>query len=519
MTPPNGDINLRSPGNTPAASPTGSSRIQSSTSTTSPVPTSTSKTTSTSSNNYAAPNTPIASAKRPRNHSNASAIKSNGKSIANGRRSRSSIGTSQHTYGREIVMNQDSSLKKQVEEPLTPVRKMRLSDGNSSSNHDNNSNNRIQMSPMHKPRAAIEKDDKKKGELDENEYVEGTDGDSSESNSNNAKDNKWVGIFSPVLNFLNHSSEDGATEESNVDVDGDVAMKNEDARPTQLKSDLVEDDGEIDNETPTPTSAATYSVSLPHSQSSMDASEEYGVPVDDMDDDLHYEQESEVNNEEDEEDEDEFNPYLFIKFLPPYHVSVPHPENKICLPPKDKSDPPITLVLDLDETLVHCTVEPIHDASMVFPVYFNGMQYNVHVRTRPYLQEFLESVSKKFEVVVFTASQKVYADELLNRIDPDGKFIKHRMFRESCLLVEGNYIKDLNVLGRDLTSSVLVDNSPHAFGYQVDNGIPIESWFDDRNDVELMKLDQFLNTLHDVKDVRASVRSKFQTYKLVRDAR
>jgi CTD small phosphatase-like protein 2 len=92
------------------------------------------------------------------------------------------------------------------------------------------------------------------------------------------------------------------------------------------------------------------------------------------------------------------------------------------------------------------------------------------------------------------------------------------MFRESCLLVEGNYIKDLNVLGRDLSTAVLVDNSPHAFGYQVDNGIPIESWFDDPHDTELLKLEQFLSTLEGVDDVRVMVRSKFQTYKLIRDA-
>jgi TFIIF-interacting CTD phosphatase-like protein len=100
----------------------------------------------------------------------------------------------------------------------------------------------------------------------------------------------------------------------------------------------------------------------------------------------------------------------------------------------------------------------------------------------------------------------------------DGKYIKHRMFRESCLLVEGNYLKDLNVLGRDLSQAVLVDNSPHAFGYQINNGIPIESWFDDPNDTELLKLEQFCSTLHGVKDVRTMVRSKFQTYKLIRDA-
>lgn len=68
---------------------------------------------------------------------------------------------------------------------------------------------------------------------------------------------------------------------------------------------------------------------------------------------------------------------------------------------------PVTLVLDLDETLVHCTVEPVPDPDMVFPVEFNGVQYQVHVRKRPHLEEFLLRVSKMFEVVVFTASQQV----------------------------------------------------------------------------------------------------------------
>lgn len=79
-------------------------------------------------------------------------------------------------------------------------------------------------------------------------------------------------------------------------------------------------------------------------------------------------------------------------------------------------------------------------------------------------------------------------------------------------------MKDLNVLGRDLSQSVLVDNSPHAFGYQVDNGIPIESWFDDPKDTELLKLERFLSTLHGVKDVRSVIRRTFQTYRLVEEA-
>ncbi len=92
------------------------------------------------------------------------------------------------------------------------------------------------------------------------------------------------------------------------------------------------------------------------------------------------------------------------------------------------------------------------------------------------------------------------------------------MFRESCLAVEGNFLKDLNVLGRDLSKCVLVDNSPHAFGYQVDNGIPIESWFDDPNDTELLKLERFLRTLHGVKDTRSVIRKTFKTHQLIEEA-
>ena len=117
-----------------------------------------------------------------------------------------------------------------------------------------------------------------------------------------------------------------------------------------------------------------------------------------------------------------------------------------------------------------------------------------------------------------TIQPSLLNNEFTNNYNKEGKFIRHRMFRDSCLPVEGNFLKDLTILGRDLSKAVLVDNSPHAFGYQVDNGIPIESWFDDPTDKELLKLELFLRTLHGVDDVREVVRKTFQTHQLVLEA-
>ena len=65
--------------------------------------------------------------------------------------------------------------------------------------------------------------------------------------------------------------------------------------------------------------------------------------------------------------------------------------------------------------------------------------------------------------------------------------------------------------------TVLVDNSPHAYAYNLTNGIPIESWFDDNSDTELLKLLGFLEKL-DVDDVREVVKFHFKTEDMVRRA-
>lgn len=211
----------------------------------------------------------------------------------------------------------------------------------------------------------------------------------------------------------------------------------------------------------------------------------------------------------------EFDPYAFIGSLPP----VPPSEGRaLLLPRKPRGAPRLSLVLDLDETLLHSSIVPLAEYDIVFPVQFNGAAYQVYVRKRPHLDYFMAKVASLFEVIIFTASQRVYADRLLSIIDPGNKHIRHRLFRDSCVLVDGNYLKDLSVLNRELGETMIIDNSPQAFGFQLDNGIPIESWFDDPHDRELLKMVPFLETLLHTQDVRPAIRTKFELHKLVQGA-
>ena len=110
-----------------------------------------------------------------------------------------------------------------------------------------------------------------------------------------------------------------------------------------------------------------------------------------------------------------------------------------------------TIVLDLDETLVHASVAPTPKDDFSFSFLFGGASHTMYVRRRPFLDKLLQALrGGPWEVVVFTASVRAYADRLLDVLDPDGAIFDSRLYREHCTPLEGCYTKDLRALGRPL---------------------------------------------------------------------
>ncbi|KAL8774106.1 MAG: hypothetical protein Q9209_001214 [Squamulea sp. 1 TL-2023] len=152
------------------------------------------------------------------------------------------------------------------------------------------------------------------------------------------------------------------------------------------------------------------------------------------------------------------------------------------------------LVLDLDETLVHSSFKILHQADFTIPVEIEGQYHNVYVIKRPGVDQFMKRVGELYEVVVFTASVSKYGDPLLDQLDIHN-VVHHRLFRESCYNHQGNYVKDLSQVGRDLRETIIIDNSPTSYIFHPQHAVPISSWFSDAHDNELLDLIPVLEDL------------------------
>ncbi|XP_038856442.1 CTD small phosphatase-like protein 3 isoform X1 [Salvelinus namaycush] len=202
----------------------------------------------------------------------------------------------------------------------------------------------------------------------------------------------------------------------------------------------------------------------------------------------------------DEDNDDVFSPFTFIKNIPSKSQ-----QSKPCIrdiPPKTRSTPQATLVLDLDETLMYSSLNRIEDAEYTFRTCFQDNQYKVYMILRPHVKEFLEAMTKHFEMFVYTSAKKEYAEKILDILDPKRRLFRHRLYQQDCTCVLGHYVKDLGVLERDLAKTVVLDNAPHTYPYHLMNMLPIKSWSGDKEDKELQKLIPYLERVSGTDDCR-----------------
>ncbi|CAG8480252.1 12287_t:CDS:2 [Ambispora gerdemannii] len=187
-------------------------------------------------------------------------------------------------------------------------------------------------------------------------------------------------------------------------------------------------------------------------------------------------------------------------------------DNNITLPAKITSYStlmePKTLILDLDETLIHSALGGSRAAAQMIEVMVDKHACLYYVHKRPHVDRFLKKVSEWYKVVIFTASMSEYADPVIDWLDPNKNLISNRYFRESCTNRSGAYVKDLTKVEPDLSKVCLIDNSPISYSLQQDNpiitenGIPIKEWINDPKDEALLDLLPFLDALRFTEDKR-----------------
>jgi len=159
-----------------------------------------------------------------------------------------------------------------------------------------------------------------------------------------------------------------------------------------------------------------------------------------------------------------------------------------------------TLVISL-EALIYNTLQPLDDADFIINVEVDEIVYQVHVKKRPGIEDFLQAVAENYEVIIWT-SRAQYVNSCIDQIDTNS-VVTARLFREHCKREGTNVIKDISLIGRSLKKTILVDDDPANFMNMPKNSIPLKPWKGNSEDDAL--LGEVLPTLKELvteKDVR-----------------
>ena len=146
---------------------------------------------------------------------------------------------------------------------------------------------------------------------------------------------------------------------------------------------------------------------------------------------------------------------------------------------KAKMEKKFCLVLDIDETLSHTIKLPFGNYFLV----------------RPGALELIKDLSYYYEVDIFTAALKHYADNILNKLDRNNNYISYRLYRCHCTYEDGKSVKKLGLIGRDLSKIIFVDDIRRNAKYNPQNLFLVSKWIDNIYDNELIKLKEKLEVI------------------------
>ena len=134
------------------------------------------------------------------------------------------------------------------------------------------------------------------------------------------------------------------------------------------------------------------------------------------------------------------------------------------------------LILDIDETISHTM----------------RLSFGNYFLLRPGVLHLIKKLYHFFEIDIFTAALKRYADNIVNKLDPNDIYINYRFYREHCIYEGTKSVKKLIRIGRELEKIIFVDNIKYNAKYNMENLYHVSSWKDNVYDDEIAKLQNLL---------------------------
>ena len=183
-------------------------------------------------------------------------------------------------------------------------------------------------------------------------------------------------------------------------------------------------------------------------------------------------------------------------------ISHSNSEKKI-IPPINLEKYNYSLILDLDETLIHLEREYYT---------FNNTHNikNKKLTLRPGLINFLEKMKKIYEIILFTFSPNDYADSIIDVIEKDEKYFEYKLYVQNASYNNGKYVKDINDLGRDIKNTIIIeDNINNVHKSNLDNTICIKPFYGECNNEKntLQLLGNILNKIRYDAEITGDIRT------------